>query len=392
MRSQAYYNEIDPYAAEWLQSLQDAGEITPGEIDTRSIKDVTPTDVAGFRRVHFFAGIGGWELALQLAGWPDERPIWTGSCPCQPYSSAGKGLGQADERDLWPDMFQLIKAGRPEIVVGEQVASSDVVGTQLEGAFADAVQRSDFARANKLAKQLLRSSNFGWDQRWLDRIRADLEAEGYAFRVFVLGAHSVNSPHIRQRLYWAAHRSCSCERRGKGRHQDAQHDGHIVAAGRQAGSVEHANSDRPQPGSFSADAAGGNQRMGESGQPRSQGHSGDGYDGDQPGRIDSIEDVSIAQAGAWADYEWTYCRDGKYRRVPVPESGIQPLAYGLSRDVGHRLAGVFGVDSPAIRTARRNRVGRLRGYGNAIVPQVAAVFLRAVLEILDGDHCVIGGI
>ena len=78
----AYYNEIDPNAAEWLRQLIKAGQITDGEVDERSIEDVTPSDVAGFKRVHWFAGIAGWEYALRLAGWPDDRPVWTGSAPC----------------------------------------------------------------------------------------------------------------------------------------------------------------------------------------------------------------------------------------------------------------------------------------------------------------------
>lgn len=86
----AYYNEIDPFAASWLRELIKGGHIAPGEVDTRSIEDVIPTDLAGFSQCHFFAGIGVWSYALRRAGWPDSRPVWTGSCPCQPFSAAGK--------------------------------------------------------------------------------------------------------------------------------------------------------------------------------------------------------------------------------------------------------------------------------------------------------------
>jgi hypothetical protein len=139
MTPAAYYNEIDPFAAQWLRNLIAAGHIAPGEVDERSIEDVTPDDLRGFTQCHFFAGIGGWSYALRLAGWPDNEPIWTGSCPCQPFSAAGKGDGFADERHLWPHFFHLISERRPQHVFGEQVAAGnanawfDLVQADLEG-------------------------------------------------------------------------------------------------------------------------------------------------------------------------------------------------------------------------------------------------------------------
>lgn len=119
----AYYNEIDPFAAQWLRELIKAGHIAPGEVDTRSIENVAADDLAGFTQCHFFAGIGTWSYALRCAGWPDDRPVWTGSCPCQPFSAAGKRKGTADERHLWPSFFRLISQCRPDVIFGEQVAA-----------------------------------------------------------------------------------------------------------------------------------------------------------------------------------------------------------------------------------------------------------------------------
>src|SRR6056297_2148377 len=118
----AYYNEIDPNAAQWLRELIRLNLIAPGVVDERSIAEIKPDELSGYTQCHFFAGIGVWSYALRQAGWPDDRPIWTGSCPCQPFSSAGKGAGFADERHLWPAFHWLIQQCRPECVFGEQVA------------------------------------------------------------------------------------------------------------------------------------------------------------------------------------------------------------------------------------------------------------------------------
>lgn len=171
-----YYNEINKHAAQWLCNLIAAGVIPDGVVDTRSIEDVHPTDLRDFDQCHFFAGIGGWPLALRLAGVPDNRPVWTGSCPCQPFSAAGQGLGFADERHLWPHFFHLISEHRKwcekqerqvPIVFGEQVASK----SGLE---------------------------------WIDLVQVDLEGAGYAFGKADLCAAGVGAEHVRQRLYWVA--------------------------------------------------------------------------------------------------------------------------------------------------------------------------------------------
>jgi DNA (cytosine-5)-methyltransferase 1 len=91
-KPRAYYNEHDSFAAAWLRELIIEGAIAQGDVDERDIRDVTATDLRGYTQCHFFAGIATWSYALRCAGWPDSRPVWTGSCPCQSFSAAAEAF------------------------------------------------------------------------------------------------------------------------------------------------------------------------------------------------------------------------------------------------------------------------------------------------------------
>lgn len=347
----AYYNEIDPYAAQWLRNLIAAGHVAPGEVDERSILDVSPDDLTGFTQCHFFAGIGVWSYALRQGGWPDSRPVWTGSCPCQPFSVAGVGGGFDDERHLWPFWFHLIEQRRPPVVFGEQVEAAIRHG-------------------------------------WLDLVQADMEGIGYAVAPVGIPAAGVGAPHIRQRLWFVAdadnqrragvHALLRAEEAGRnaggiseiagrgraGRMDDTDDEGleglgrghqakggrfnalRSVATASESSGLEHAGSigrngrETPTPGHDDDRAA-----------PEwAQGEHGPG--------VTSAHRIHQHGAGPtnghWRDADWLLCRDGSWRPV---EPGAFPLAHG----------------APA-------RVGRLRAYGNAIVAQVAAEIVSAYLE------------
>jgi len=300
----AYYNENDPKAATWLRELIRNGYIANGDVDERSIEDILPNDLAGYTQCHFFAGIGGWSYALRLAGWPDDRAVWTGSCPCQSFSTAGKGGGFADERHLWPAFLHLIRECRPERIFGEQVANA---------------------------------------LPWIDLISGDLEAEEYAVGAAIVGAHSVGAPHIRQRLYWVAD---STRKRRTREYLLLREENY----GRLAAPAIPETAGRGAVGRLALTES--QQSYRRRGSRQGRGEPTDG------GAVGGLEQSASEQVGlsrcAWFDgrpADWIECRDGKWRPV---EPGTFPLAHGIP-----------------------GRVGLLRGYGNAIVPQDAEVFIRA---------------
>ena len=348
-----YYNEFEPKAAAWLRELIKDGLIPAGDVDTRSITEVQPHEIQKYTQCHFFAGIGGWSLALELAGWPADRPVWTGSCPCQPFSAAGKRQGTADKRHLWPHLARLIAQRRPPVVIGEQVASKDGrhwlagVRTDLEG-MAYAVGAADLCAAGAEPEVA------GW---------IDLgDGEG---RIPV----SAGPPHIRQRLYWVAQSESQGRPRveseraageclgawvggGSSDGRMAESDGRDTGPERQQRGGEHGQ--QPQDGG----ARGG---VGDAEQSGLEGHAGYGDDRSKSGRLLAGAERPTAASGRvgfWDAYDLIPCRDGKSRRV---EPGSFPLAHGIP-----------------------GRVGLLRGYGNAIVPPLDAEFIQAFLDTLQG--------
>lgn len=375
-RPRAYYNEHDAKKAAWLRELIARRLIAPGDVDERSILDVRPSDIAGYKQCHFFAGVGVWSYALGCAGVPDWARVWTGSCPCQPFSDAGDGAGFADERHLWPALFALVRECRPLILFGEQVAS-----------------------ALGLA--------------WLDIVSADLEGAAYRVGACDFSAASVGAPHRRQRLYFVADTDDAGQRefatawvhdRGSRRNHpdrcgasvrvanadcdgvgqyarelpgdEGEHDvgvargDHALIDRRATGVVDDSaerglaaghfgsasrEADRPGPRHGGADV------RCDAGALADAGSGGLRVDGEapavgQPSQGFSHVDERGPVNGFWRDADWLYCTDDKWRPV---EPGAFPLVDG----------------APA-------RVGRLRGYGDAIVAPQAQAFIEAYIDVL----------
>ena len=355
----AYYNENDPEAVAALRQLIADGVIASGEVDPRSIKDVTADDLRGFTQCHFFAGAGLWSVAARLAGWPDDRALWSASCPCQPFSSAGARLGTDDPRHLWPDLYRIVRSARaagfgPPVLVGEQIAGSAGYG-------------------------------------WFDGVRADLAREEIAARPVDIPACAIDAPHERNRLWWLAVADAESfrggreqpERRSEGRTADGLADAGGVLADRDRGREwGHTGSPRSTPGASEGAAwpadghsaeRGHDPRRGGNDYPR-PGRSLEHAAGERRGEGGAEAGVQCgrpAVAGAnlreqqhrpngswWADAEWIECHDGKARRA---KPGIPMLVDGM---VG------------------RASVWRLAG--NSIVPQLAAEVIAAFLDAEAG--------
>jgi DNA (cytosine-5)-methyltransferase 1 len=452
----AWYNERDPFCAAWLVELIKEGVIADGVVDDRDIQDIAPSELEGYSQWHMFAGTGAWSYALRSAGWDDARPVLTVSCPCTPFSAAGKGAGVADERHLWPAAFHIIEHLRPACVFGEQVVAAVKHG-------------------------------------WWDLVAGDLEAIGYSCWASAFPAASVGAWHKRERLYFASWLDNSIgigtQRPGTGeqiadagrtdvqlgepncsgsqsRRPTTESNGYGYPAQSASGDgnmgYPSIGAHDRQPGSCngSSIAAGGSgiignrlvdatgrgenaaQLPGQRSEPEQASVMGDstlggfGMRGEpsrdsrwatQPSESDSVGDPSpsrlpdmqpenlpgsrrgsqrraatepgtVINPSPWSDIVWIYCRDGKYRPIQrTTEPALERVADGTADHLGLTCIesaggdeeGIAWVFAPLIQKGKA-RVGRLKGYGNAIVSYQAQVFIEAFMEaceeITSADH------
>ena len=322
--SKSYYNENDPKTAKWLKQLIDQNLIADGDVDERDIRDVKAEEIRGYTQYHFFGGIGGWSLALRQAGWEDSRPVITGSCPCQPFSSAGAKKGKKDERHLWPEMLRLIKG------ITDSTNYPTIFGEQVVGA----------------------------TKSWFHDVQNDLARENYATGMVVFPACGIGAPHLRQRIYWFSTSTSTLEYTGShGRSERAYENQHNGDGNGSQEIANNGNDIRTDVGSTeSIDGMAYNDGIGCEGVSRSRATENEGIAKLCKNDRNASPGTDPTN-GFWQNPDWLWCQDQKWRCV---ESGVEPLVDGVP-----------------------NRMVKLRGYGNAIVVPQAKEFIRSYMESVD---------
>jgi len=221
--------------------------------------------------------------------------LLTGGFPCQPFSVAGKRLGKADDRAIWPEMLRVIREAKPTWIIGENVAG--IVTMEL------------------------------------DNILSDLESVGYSAWPLVIPACAVDARHRRDRVWIIARQSLV----------------HTTSAGLpQRGRSEWDSSDEKTGAGMVAELERSSEDVAHTTGLRGNGDFAASVTGEQPRQM-HVEPVNAPSAFCeWRD-------EGKW----FAESGMGRVAHGIP-----------------------HRAHRLRGLGNAIVPQVAEEIIRAITNLI----------
>ena len=408
----AYYNENDPHMAELLRVLMEYGLIPNGDVDERSIIDVKAKDLKGYIQCHFFAGQAGWPRALRLIGWPEDCEVWTGSCPCQPFSTAGKHKGKKDKRHLWPEFKRLITKRKPSICFGEQVVSP--LGRDwLSGVRLD-LEKLGYEVG---AADLCAAGTEATGETYIQELWEDEEGkENWDPAISV----RLSAPHIRQRSFWVAD--------SNGQRLEGERLQLHQGQGRKAGKVPEATGasqarkladagctgDECRSGSEETHGASG--QVEEKARERERrgldvgdcGTASKLADAECDRRQQGTEDVCAGQfkptkhgqTAFWSTFNVVPCADERSRRIePQPQcladgvsEGVVALWAACCEAVGESQEGpeseetiamlfdmLFGGFPLAHMPRFWGRTHLLRGMGNAIVPQVAAGFIKAFL-------------
>ena len=382
------------------------------------------------QQIDLFSGIGGFSLAGDWAGWSTiqfceidkfcqrvlsyhwqgvpihddiktfgielilENPLYdetettiiTGGFPCQPYSVAGKRKGKEDDRHLWPEMLRVIKEIHPDWVVAENVPGL-----------------------------------INWSGGLVfNEVQTDLENEGYEVQSVVLPACGVNAPHRRYRVWIVAHSVNGGHRNKRG--EDREENG-VQGKDKQTlcARMPDGTDTGTSPDTASNGCKGGykktigEKRQGEQrGLQQSEGESSSSPDTRSTGLEGSIRRTSegirftrnnknapdtdssgrgqsTIQSELWTkEFEqlqgdtWGagQAENGegqegegwqqRFRSIPDWDNfPTQPPIRMRDDGFSSRLAGI---------TFSKHRNESIKGYGNAIVPQIALMIFRAIAD------------
>ncbi len=336
------------------------------------------------RHVDLCSGIGGFALGFQWAGlsepvlfcdieawsrqvlakhWPDvpiaedvkelasdprrlvpDCDILTAGYPCQPFSVAGQQRGAADDRHIWPEIFTIVQAKRPRWCVFENVSGHISLG--------------------------------------LDQVLSDLEGEaGYEVQPFVIPACAVDAPHRRDRVWIIAAHADSDSKSNGTEHEQWMETAAVVGDTSSTGSQRTHSHRKISEGfheiagkrcNFVADPNGAGQQQSDQALARGPSKQLNGS-GVQPGK--AVADTSSGQCEGRSQRQ-VY---GQRHLQEQPGRGSTDKTDG--RSVERRLGGTLHDGLPAWmdepddipRTVEgvKGRAARLKGLGNAIVPQIA---------------------
>ena len=335
------------------------------------------------RFLSLFSGIGGLDLGLERAGWEcigqcEIEPFaiaclekhwpqvtrWTdvrklqasdvvrsaggaidaivGGFPCQPWSTAGKGLGADDPRHLWPEYYRLIRELRPRWIIGENVP--------------------------------------GLLPRGADAVLSDLEAEGYTCWPIVLAASDVGATHRRQRVFFVARRNDVADADVS----DGQTE-RICSVGTEQGATYTSHSSSAMADASSLQPAGRRGARNVVGTARTDKSAEEERQRDGDTACNSGSDVADASSEGLARQRHRASGAGPqiaeyrgYSDAGFPSRPGQPqFDWEEPRTVESAVG--CATDGVSRRLARWRR-GALKGLGNAVVPQVAEVIGRIVLQ------------
>ena len=321
-----------------------------------------------------FSGIGGFSLGLESAGlvktvafcdyekfcqkvlkkhWPhvpiygdvkeltherlkadgiDTIDIITGGYPCQPFSVAGSQKGEQDPRHVWPEMFRLIQELRPAFVIGENVSGHIKLG--------------------------------------LDTVLENLESEGYNARTFSISAASVGANHKRERVWTLAYSNDKGIRARFGRsNYDYEKKGRVWSFDRRGSESDDEWSNSSTTETEALDVA----------DTQSEGRRKPGHSNKEKRNTESSATQSQSSSSDVAD------TNGKRRRLW--ETGSKDAKDVGQSPRGEETLGWWDVEPDVGRVAHgvSQRVDRLKGLGNAVVPQIPFLIGLAIREMIENE-------